>query len=261
MMPKSCQVKQYTIKALSLHKRSYSNMEDKNDADINKLHIYGSFSLNEAISWLQLCLPEIPEKINLTTSIKYHFISTLVNTWLIVECSKGSLIFQSDNISTISILKDFITREATKKSTAIEMNVKCNSETLTNVVDKIYPKLKTLLKARRRDKLMAAINELKINEPTIINSLMDELDDIDCDLQELPSLERLEGLLTDLYIDFLKVDGSSSKITINTIRDKLDQLTTLIETYADEPYEDGKVLAEKLSEFWDLQAINKWKGK
>lgn len=168
--------------------------------------------------------------------------------------------FESDNISTISILKDFITREATRKSTAIEMSVKCSSETLAVTIGKLFPKLRTLLKANRRAMLLTAIDELKISEPDMVESLLAELEDVDVDPQELPSLERLYGLITDLYIDFLKVNGSpSSKLAINTVKDKLDELTNLIETYASEPYQDEKVLVERLSEFWNLQAFNRWK--
>ena len=35
---------------------------------------------------------------------------------------KGEAIFKSDNISTISILKDFLTKEATKKKISLDIS-------------------------------------------------------------------------------------------------------------------------------------------
>ena len=56
----------------------------------------------------------------------------LKNTWvnyvlhvfilvLFVSCRKGEAIFRSDNISTISILKDVLTKEATKKKVRLDI--------------------------------------------------------------------------------------------------------------------------------------------
>lgn len=37
-------------------------------------------------------------------------------------CSKGEAFFKTDNVSTISILKEFLTKEATKKKIKIDIN-------------------------------------------------------------------------------------------------------------------------------------------
>lgn len=257
MTPKSCQVKQYTIKALSLHKRSYTNDDPESGKYLNKLRIYGSFSMNEAFSWLQMCLPEIPERISSmssSSSITYTFVSTLVGTTLTVTCSKGSLMFESDNISTISILKDFITREATKKSIPIDMEVNVNQDSIGHTIRKIYPRLETLSKMKRHRMLTEAVNELKINDSEIAASLAKEIDEPFEEWEGCPSLERLYGLITDLFIDYSKVDGLS-KITINSIKNRMTELTNIIATYSTSAYKDEKVLVEKLNEFWNFQNV------
>ena len=45
---------------------------------------------------------------------------------------KGEASFKSDNISTISILKDFLTKEATKKR--ISLNISCGKAFKVNIL-------------------------------------------------------------------------------------------------------------------------------
>ncbi|XP_015790248.1 Bardet-Biedl syndrome 7 protein homolog [Tetranychus urticae] len=257
MSPKSCQVKHYTIKALSLHKRTHNNLNQTIDStQVNQLHIFGSFGLNESLNWLQLCLPEIPERVNInnSSSMKYTFMSTLMDTFLIVDCSKGSLTFQSDNISTISILKDFLTREATKKSIPIEMTLKVNGISLGQTIRKLFPKLKQLLGEKRKGLLLEAIKDLRINDPEIANSMLTELN---VELPSIPvqfNLERLYGLITDLYLDYIKLEGINSSVNVTNIKTKLNELISLIEESKGNE-QQFETLIENLNEFWGLRTL------
>ena len=47
-------------------------------------------------------------------------------TSILYDYRKGEAIFKSDNISTISILKDFLTKEATKKK--ISLDISCGKK-------------------------------------------------------------------------------------------------------------------------------------
>ena len=51
--------------------------------------------------------------------------------------SKGTATFQSDNISTISILKDFLTKEATRKKISLDINIGKNINYKYNDFDNI----------------------------------------------------------------------------------------------------------------------------
>jgi Bardet-Biedl syndrome 7 protein len=98
----------------------------------------------EIHSWIQFCLPEVSEKLPPNETATLTFVSTFLDTMLLVEYMlvalvflfgnyfhrisialfrKGEATFKSDNISTISILKDFLTKEATKKR--INLNIEC----------------------------------------------------------------------------------------------------------------------------------------
>ena len=123
------------------------------------MRLSGPFSLAEMHTWLGFCLPEVPEKPPSSSDVaNFSFVSSFLETILQVEyrytnrnmykrslkiefyietsiflrChyifpliyfSKGSATFQSDNISTISILKDFLTKEATRKKISLDINI------------------------------------------------------------------------------------------------------------------------------------------
>ncbi|RWS26652.1 hypothetical protein B4U80_03066 [Leptotrombidium deliense] len=257
MTPKGCQLKTYQIKALSLHKRKY-----KDDPDLktffNKLTLKGGFSLYEAHTWLSMCLPEIPEKLvtsNTQSTIDYNFVSTLTDTVLVCNCGKGSLNFESDNISTISILKDYITREATKKSIALEMNLNVNEGSVSSTLRKLYPKLKALLKLKEKEMMSEAIKELSITDPEVAKAMMDDINNIQIDVNvAVLSLDRLYGLITDLFIDYNKMKGNTSKSSVANIKNKINGLVEIIQNFATDEH-NVDVFIEKLNQFWGVQTF------
>ncbi|RWS16252.1 hypothetical protein B4U79_07615 [Dinothrombium tinctorium] len=249
MTPKSCQVKQYQIKALSLHKRSYNISDADTKTFFNKLSLKGGFSFNQAHNWLQLCLPEIPEKLLPTnvSSVDYSFVSTLTDSLLLCHYAKGSLLFESDNISTISILKDFITREATKRSIALEMNLNINEGSVSLTLRKLHPKLKGLLKLKERNLFIEAIKELSVTDAEVANAMMEDLNRIPIEQNiSTMSLDRIYGLITDLYIDYNKLKGNTSRSAIASVKNKIGELVKLIETYASDQY-NADIFVEKFS--------------
>jgi Bardet-Biedl syndrome 7 protein len=250
--PKCAQMKQYHIKPLSLHKRSYTTADSR---FLNKLTISGNFSLNETHTWLQFCIPEIPERITNSDSsqqITYNYISSFTETILICSCSKGLMTFQSDNISTISILKDFITREATKRSTAIEMSIDVNEASVGHTLKKLYPKLRVLVNIRHNAELIEAINELSATDPQIAQELMAKLmNNEETQNVSTLNLERIYGIITDLFIDYHKLKGGSRSV-LSGIRSRINELVALIETYATDEY-DEDMFVDKLNQFWGLQ--------
>lgn len=71
--------------------------------------------------------------------------------------SKGEAIFRSDNISTISILKDVLSKEATKKK--IKLNVSCelNEQSIDHTLELIHPKLEYQLLLAKKVQLIEAL--------------------------------------------------------------------------------------------------------
>lgn len=254
--PKSCQVRNYTIKALSLHKRKY--LEDRVDEETNRFVITGQFSLSEAYSWLYFTLPEIPEKISNPANenrIEFTFQSTLVNTRLKIELTEGLIYFRSDSVSTISILKDFLTREATRRSIAIELKLDLKRSTVNAVLVTIYAKLKALIKHRSNAKLKDAIQEIETVDKEIARRMAKELGESEDTLVELGlrgdqnELDRFYGLITDLFIDYEKLNGNNTSNMINIFKPKIDEMVALIGTYTGDEY-NVDTFIRKITEFW-----------
>lgn len=225
---------------------------------MNKFIIIGQFSLSEAYSWLYAALPEIPDKINNPANenrIEFTFQSTLVNTHLKIELTEGQMCFQSDNVSTISILKDFLTREATRRSIPIELKLNLNRSTVNTVLTTIYMKLKVLIKHRNNMKLKNAIQEIETVDKEIAMKMSKELDETKDKLTELGlrgdqnELERFYGLITDLFIDYEKLNGNNTKNMMNTFKSKLNDMIGLIETYVGDEF-NVNVFIKMISDFW-----------
>ncbi|CAH8491747.1 unnamed protein product [Schistosoma turkestanicum] len=104
----------------------------------NSLQLTGNFSLTEMHNWLFMCLPETPERPTLSTSTTFQcndyksqeiqefaqlfYESIYLKSQLKCVYAKGYANIQSDNLTTIAILKEVLTREATRKK--IQLSIK-----------------------------------------------------------------------------------------------------------------------------------------
>jgi Bardet-Biedl syndrome 7 protein len=93
---------------------------------MNILTLKGNFSQGEMHSWINNCLPEVPERVDSTEENVLIFKNLFVETFLICRYAKGEAEFKSDNISTISVIKDFLTKEATTRHIKIELQMSKN---------------------------------------------------------------------------------------------------------------------------------------
>lgn len=238
--PKSCQTKSYNIQPLSLHKRQYSNTRIENP---NTLAITGSFGINDAHTWLQMCIPEIPEKLSRTISDieseVFYYASTITKSILICNCGHGIITMTSDNVSTISILKDFITREATRQSIEIEINLDLNEKSLHSMLSRLYPKIRQLIQAKQCHDLSDSLADLKSSDANIANELLTDLN-LHSSIKDISNnewqntiigLDRLYGIITDLFIDYNKLKNSSIvNSLVSMVKKKLPEMIEMIET-------------------------------
>ena len=269
MNPKSCLLKTYPIKPLSLHKRCHRSVivsksntgtglksdtgsglksdtgtgaksETGSGQEVNKLEIIGDFSILQAHSWLQSCLPEFPEKLPENSqklgTFQFHFVSTLTKSGLDVNVSKGRISFESDNISTVSILKDFITREATNSSIRIEVDTGISEGTIFDTLKSLYPIVRKVVREKEVSKLKEAIvTEIIPSDSVVGQEMLDELDRSDLDDRNESeiidlSFDRIVGLIVDLFIDYHKVKGRASKSTLNEIKGRIPGLISLLDS-------------------------------
>ncbi|XP_037116427.1 Bardet-Biedl syndrome 7 protein [Syngnathus acus] len=226
LQPKTCQVRQYRIKPLSLHQRTHSIDQDR---PMNRLSLVGQFSFAEIHSWVVFCLPEVPEKTPAGESITFYFLNTFLGTQLHATYSKGEGHFKSDNISTISILSDVLSKEATKRKINLNISYDINADSVSHTLKMIHPKLEYQLVLARKVQLIDALKELQLHEGNadfLISEYRSILDQSDILLEEYKRqpahLERLYGMITDLFIDKFKFKGQNVKAKVSSLLEILD---------------------------------------
>jgi len=228
IQPKCCQVQTYKVRPLSLHMRSH-HLERKRPQNV--LSLSGQFTISEIHSWISFCLPEVSEKVPAGDSASISFISTFLDTVLTCTYSKGSGVFKSDNISTISILKDFLTKEATKKKIQLDISCEVNDESVIDTLNLIHPKLESQLLLAKQVALVEPIKDLAAHEPDTsflspeYKYILENCSQLDTQFRRQPArLERLYGMITDLYIDHNKFKG-------NNVKNKVPQLLEILDKY------------------------------
>ena len=126
--PKTAKLFEYPIKPLSLHQRIHDFDESR---PLNRLVFTGNFTLSEIHAWFFSALPEVPENPPSETSISLIFGSVLVGTQLKITYCKGNAEVLSDSVSTISVLKEFISKEALKMKK--QLDVKCGTSLIKSI--------------------------------------------------------------------------------------------------------------------------------
>ncbi|XP_075056418.1 BBSome complex member BBS7 isoform X2 [Mixophyes fleayi] len=226
IQPKTCQVRRYQITPLSLHQRSH--VFDQN-RPMNTLSLTGQFSFAEIHSWMVFCLPEVPEKTPVGEDITFYFQNTFLDTQL--ECSyrKGEGVFKSDNISTISILKDVLSKEATKRKINLNISYDISEESVGHTLKMIHPKLDYQLLLAKKVHLIDALKELQIHEGNTdflipeYRCILEEAEKLQDEYKKQPAhLERLYGMITDLFIDKFKFKGTNVKTKVPLLLEILD---------------------------------------
>ncbi|NXS45280.1 BBS7 protein, partial [Balaeniceps rex] len=226
IQPKTCQVHQYQIKPLSLHQRTHSIDHDR---PMNTLTLKGQFSFAEIHSWVVFCLPEVPEKTPAGESITFYFQNTFLGTQLESTYRKGEGCFKSDNISTISILKDVLSKEATKRKINLNISYDINEESVRHTLKLIHPKLEYQQLLAKKVHLIDALRELQVHEGNVdfllpkYRSILEEADQLLDEYKRQPAhLERLYGMITDLFIDKFKFKGTNVKSKVPLLLEILD---------------------------------------
>ncbi|XP_042548952.1 Bardet-Biedl syndrome 7 protein isoform X2 [Dipodomys spectabilis] len=226
IQPKTCQVRQYHIRPLSLHQRTHFIHHDR---PMNTLTLTGQFSFAEIHSWVVFCLPDVPEKPPAGESVTFCFQNTFLDTQLESVYRKGQGIFKSDNISTISILKDVLSKEATKRKINLNISYEINEVSVKHTLKLIHPKLEYQLLLAKKVQLIDALKELQVHEGNTnflipeYRCILEDADHLQEEYKKQPAhLERLYGMITDLFIDKFKFKGTNVKSKVPLLLEILD---------------------------------------
>ncbi len=92
------------------------------------LKLTGPFSLGEVHAWIRIILPNVPDQpANVPdqptsdSTNTLHFKSTFIDTELEVMYGRGEAVFRSDNISTISVLKEVLSKETSSRKVLVKI--------------------------------------------------------------------------------------------------------------------------------------------
>lgn len=131
------------IKPLSLHLRT--TVDPNESQPMNELKITGNFTVSEINNFLSRLMNEIPAHKNVTSNIIYNYMNAYLKTMLKIEISDGLVLFYSDSISTINIIKDALNADYTmKKPGKMSLSYKVNKHTIESVLGKVNPKIEYL---------------------------------------------------------------------------------------------------------------------
>eukprot|EP00756_Hemistasia_phaeocysticola_P040760 Hpha_TRINITY_DN16881_c2_g18::TRINITY_DN16881_c2_g18_i1::g.149502::m.149502/K16749/BBS7; Bardet-Biedl syndrome 7 protein len=233
LSPKTCQLSTYDIKPLSLHQRL--NEPKKLPDEICSIRVEGNFSVTDIHGWIGDCLPEVPVMLH-DSSACYFFESTFQGTIIKAQYRAGEGTVWSDNISSLMVIRDYITMAATSRK--IEVRVVPDTSNLDasckRVLQLLHEKLEYQLGLSEKVKLIDALKEIEMQEQDV-NFLAQDYRDI---LGSARSIERehklqprrlefLYGIVRKLFLDKHKPRGQLPTQKIPLLMQKLQEGYTL----------------------------------
>eukprot|EP00448_Togula_jolla_P019777 CAMPEP_0170576036 /NCGR_PEP_ID=MMETSP0224-20130122/4179_1 /TAXON_ID=285029 /ORGANISM="Togula jolla, Strain CCCM 725" /LENGTH=756 /DNA_ID=CAMNT_0010898853 /DNA_START=47 /DNA_END=2317 /DNA_ORIENTATION=+ len=159
--PKTTHLVQLAVKPLSLHEK-VSNAVPPN-VPMNELKLTGPFSKMDMHQWLGLCINELPSRVS-EDEVVITYRSTFVGTLLHARYMKGLATFRSDSITTISVLKDLITREATARKINLSINVDVKDDTFPRFLELMHPKLAYQHSLTQQVRMVEPLREVHLQE-------------------------------------------------------------------------------------------------
>jgi Bardet-Biedl syndrome 7 protein len=166
-------------------------------------------------SWVVATLPEVPQRLQ-EEGASFTFRNTFLDTLLLADYRKGEATFQSDSLTTLAIVKEVVTKEATARKVQIQINLDVDPETVTTFLRKIDPMLCYQLALAKKVKLIETLKEVKMQEPDTsflakeYLEILENEDAIKRQLREQPGrLQFLYSIVTDLYVDHHKFKGQN----------------------------------------------------
>eukprot|EP00697_Spironema_sp_BW2_P010615 gnl/Spiro4/25941_TR12923_c0_g1_i1.p1 gnl/Spiro4/25941_TR12923_c0_g1~~gnl/Spiro4/25941_TR12923_c0_g1_i1.p1 ORF type:complete len:610 (+),score=109.67 gnl/Spiro4/25941_TR12923_c0_g1_i1:154-1830(+) len=228
------------IKPLCLHQRLPSL--DVAGRHLNELTITGAFSLSEAHAWILLCLPDVSEHYQ-DNEVTLLFKSTLIDTVLVCIYRPGSAVFQSYSISTISTIKEVISREATSKMTRISSTFDIKPQSIEQVLRFVEPKIAYQRSLGQKVELIDALKEITLQEngeewmSDEYASILRNADKLTLDLKnQQKSLNLLYNVLIDLFLDKWRFAGRNMSNRVDSLKAMLESnydVATLSRFYLD----------------------------
>ncbi|XP_077278371.1 BBSome complex member BBS7 isoform X2 [Temnothorax americanus] len=246
IQPKRCRKISVPIYALSLHVRQHDDDDTASSGPFNELKLNGNFTIAEMHAWLSLALPDVPERPRIHEGeAVLVYISSFIGTVLKCKYKKGSALFLGENISSIIILRDILTKEATKRKMKLDVFCEVAEGSVSRVFELILPRLNAAYDLIQKIKILDALGEweLQSNPRENLCSEYQELLEKETEIRSLMAkdteiLNRLHAIITDLYVDWERAKRSRRISSIEAtarLKDALESrdLATILQIFID----------------------------
>eukprot|EP00471_Norrisiella_sphaerica_P013135 CAMPEP_0184498768 /NCGR_PEP_ID=MMETSP0113_2-20130426/39781_1 /TAXON_ID=91329 /ORGANISM="Norrisiella sphaerica, Strain BC52" /LENGTH=611 /DNA_ID=CAMNT_0026886415 /DNA_START=29 /DNA_END=1864 /DNA_ORIENTATION=- len=211
--PKTSQRIQLPVKPLSLHaKMDFADAVQLQDGiPVNTLNIVGDFSLAQVHGWVSTVLPGVPGRVS-SDRVEMGYRSCFCDSILTCHYVKGKATFVSDSVTTITIVKEIVSREATKRQARIEIQLDVKKQSVFHMLKMLRPKLDHYFSINRKSRLLAALKEIKSHEEDVsfmsqeYQAILANGAKLNEEIKKAPQhLDFLKGIVMDLYVDKCKL--------------------------------------------------------
>ncbi|GAB5369764.1 hypothetical protein AAMO2058_001433800 [Amorphochlora amoebiformis] len=218
--PKTSQRIQIPIKPLSLHQKlEYKEVVKLlENIPTSGLVITGGFSLAQVHGWVSTVFPAVPTRLK-SERVELGYRSCFTGSSIRCNYVKGKAEFESDNVTALSIIKEVISREATKRRVQISISLDIKPQSVFHMLKMLRPQLDHHFSKNRQHKLLPALKEIERHEEEELSHLSQEYLDILAkgneikeEVQSNPKhLEFLKGIVIDLFVDKNKLIHGQEK--------------------------------------------------
>jgi len=235
VQPRTAQLVNLPVPPLSLHERVADMQVAEQvvaEVPLSDLSIKGPFSLPDMHQWLSLCVSSGMPPRPADDEMVLFFRSVFVGTVLSCRYSKGLGFFRSDSPTTLTVLKEVITREATARQMRVKVSVDLNEESTPHVLHLLHPKVAYQQALTQSVRLVEPLRELQLQDGEVcylqqdMKEILDQGNEILRDFERQPRrLNFLHQIVTDLYRHKWRLKGHSS------VEHRLPALQRLLASY------------------------------
>lgn len=185
-------------------------------------------------AWLALCVNELPARPT-DDELTVMYRSTFVGSLLIAKYGKGYASFKSDSITSLSVIKDIITKEATARKVTLNMNVDVKDESFPWFLELMHPKLAFQHSLTQQVRLVEPLREVQLQESDTkflspeLQVIIEHASDIQQQFQLQPQrLAFLHNIVITLYRHKWRLRGHHS------VEPRVKLLEKILENYSPE---------------------------
>ena len=177
--PKTAQKVVFYLPPLCLHRRLQDEQAaiqaSLSDPTLSTLTIRGGFTGKQIHSWLYKCFFDVSEILTRNDwPIRVAYEHAYVGTVLVLEYEEGSVSCRSQNISSLVLVKNFITRQATESKVQLQIDISVQPPSVARMLELLHPKLDHLASLARSVSLLEALREIEQQEPEVDTFLNDD---------------------------------------------------------------------------------------